>query len=72
MVGSEAETINQRFKALAKCPFRAKFHLCGKELSIVREKGIGVVRQHATELLSKRLFPAHLPNDGKQRSIIAK
>lgn len=58
--------INQRLEALKLRPFRSKFHLKGKERAIVEQKGIGVVRQHAVDLLSKCLFVANPSKDGKQ------
>lgn len=47
-------------------PFRAKFHLRAREVSMVRTRGMATVRRHAAELIAARLAPAHPRNDGRQ------
>src|SRR5581483_3486957 len=54
------------FAALAQSRFRARFKLRGRELGILREKGIEAVMQHAAKIIRDRLAPADIPNDGKQ------
>jgi hypothetical protein len=56
----------QVFDKLARSTFRSRFSLCERDLSYVSEKGLDVVMLHARKLLETRLFPAHIPNDGKQ------
>jgi exodeoxyribonuclease V alpha subunit len=58
--------IAERLLALANSRFRASFHLSAADLATTRQKGLPTIRQHASELLGKRLFPANPSNDGKQ------
>lgn len=50
---------------LKKSRFRSSFHLEEKEKGIVEEKGIGVIREHARELLRQRIGSLG-DNDGRQ------
>jgi hypothetical protein len=59
-------SIDDRLDALAKQPFRAKFHLRGRERAFVQLRGMTTVRQHAFDLIGKRLAPAEPYKDGKQ------
>jgi hypothetical protein len=54
------------FIALEKSAFRQGFHLRGKELEYLRNKGLPVVLEHAADFIEKRLAPAFPANDGKQ------
>ena len=54
------------FSALEKSTFRRRFHLRGKELDYLRDKGLPVVLEHAATFIEQRLAPAAPPNDGKQ------
>ncbi|MGB7816684.1 MAG: DUF4186 domain-containing protein [Methylotenera sp.] len=54
------------FTALAKSPFRSGFHLRGKDLIYLHEKGLSLVLTHAEAFICKRLAPAEITNDGKQ------
>jgi hypothetical protein len=58
--------MDETLDALGKSRFRAKFHLTGTERAMVMVKGRGLIRQHAADLIGKRLAPAHPSNDGKQ------
>jgi uncharacterized protein DUF4186 len=58
--------IDSTLQALARQPFRARFHLRGRDAATVQLRGMEVVRRHADELLAKRVAPAAPPNDGKQ------
>jgi hypothetical protein len=58
--------LDEVFAALAKSPFRRRFHLRGKELEYLRNKGLPVVLEHAADFIEKRLAPALPANDGKQ------
>ena len=51
---------------LSKSKFRSSFHLNKKMKFYVNDKGISLVRNHAYEIINKRLAPAIIPNDGKQ------
>ena len=59
-------TIDATLQRLSRQPFRAKFHLRGRDAATVELRGIDVVRQHAGELLATRLAPANPHKDGKQ------
>jgi hypothetical protein len=61
-----ASTIDERIDAIARHPFRAKFHLRARERAYVELRGMETVRAHARDLTGKRLAPADPPNDGKQ------
>lgn len=58
--------IQIKLKELSNSPFRAKFHLRKKEREIVETKGLPVIREHAAELITKRIAPAFPTKDGKQ------
>jgi hypothetical protein len=58
--------LSDLFAALDKSPFRRKFHLRDKEQKYFQEKGADVIRQHAEDIIRKRLAPAHPTSDGKQ------
>lgn len=60
------ETIDERLDALAKQPFRARFHLRGRDRALVELRGRRAIRRHAEELISQRVAPAEPRRDGKQ------
>jgi hypothetical protein len=60
------ETIDERLHALAKQPFRARFHLRGRDRALVELRGRRAIRRHAEELISQRVAPAEPRRDGKQ------
>jgi hypothetical protein len=47
-------------------PFRAKFHLRGRDRATAILRGPSAIRAHARDLIAKRLAPAQPHNDGKQ------
>ena len=51
---------------IARQPFRARFHVRGRDRAIVDLRGLPTVRVHAADLIAKRLAPAEPVNDGKQ------
>lgn len=55
-----------KLEQLEKSKFRNSFHLKEKERQIVLDKGIDIIRQHAYEIIIKRLKPKYIKNDGKQ------
>jgi len=57
---------DELFAALAKSAFRGKFHVTGKDLDYLRDKGLATVISHAGDFVSKRLAAAQPKNDGKQ------
>lgn len=60
------ESIDQRLDALAKQPFRARFHLHGRERALVHLRGVEATRRHAKELIAGRVAPAQPRRDGRQ------
>jgi hypothetical protein len=58
--------LDELFKALSKSAFRSKFHLQGKDLVYLHDKGLPTVITHAEDFIAKRLAPAVIKNDGKQ------
>ncbi len=60
------ENLSEVFAALAESSFRQRFHLRGKELEYLRNKGLLTVLEHAADFIEKRLAMASPVNDGKQ------
>jgi hypothetical protein len=58
--------LDELFAALAKSAFRRKFHLQGKDLEYLHNKGLTTVLSHANDFISKRLARAFPEKDGKQ------
>ena len=58
--------LDELFAALAKSAFRRKFHLQGKDLEYLHNKGLTTVLSHADDFISKRLAPACPEKDGQQ------
>lgn len=63
---NEENVIQKKLHALATSAFRAKFRLHDAKVKMVQEKGLPTIRQHAEDILTKRLKPALPANDGKQ------
>lgn len=61
-----SRSLDQRLDALARHPFRAKFHLRGRERATAELSGPSTMRWHAYDLIAKRLAPAEPYKDGKQ------
>jgi hypothetical protein len=58
--------IDARIEAIGRQPFRAKFHLRGRDRATAILRGPSAIRAHARELIAQRLAPAFPRNDGKQ------
>ena len=58
--------LDELFAALAKSAFRRKFHLQGKDLEYLHNKGLTTVLSHANDFISKRLAAAFPEKEGKQ------
>lgn len=55
------------FKArLSESPFRSRFSLTEKEKAYVKSLGTVSLRELAVKIISERLAPEEIPNDGKQ------
>jgi Domain of unknown function (DUF4186) len=63
---STTDLIDARIDRIARQRFRAKFHLRGRDRATVELRGMEAVREHAEELIARRLAPAAPLNDGKQ------
>lgn len=66
MAPSSIETIDQRLDAIAEQPFRARFHLRGRERALVQLRGLQAIRRHAADLIARRVAPAMPHKDGRQ------
>lgn len=60
------DEIDQRLDDIGRQPFRAKFHLRGRERTTAEIRGLAVIRTHAHDLIGKRLAPARPYKDGRQ------
>ena len=58
--------VDELFAALAKSAFRRKFHLQGKDLEYLHNKGLTTALSHANDFISKRLAAAFPEKEGKQ------
>ena len=63
---SDAAELDARLDRIARQPFRARFHLHGRERATAELRGLQTMRAHAAELIGDRLAPAEPRNDGKQ------
>ena len=54
------------FNKLSQSKFRTSFSLKSNDIRYIKNKGIETIRQHAYELLTKRLVPKFISNDGRQ------
>jgi predicted Fe-S protein YdhL (DUF1289 family) len=58
--------LDARLDRIAEQPFRAKFHLRGPDRGLAQLHGLARLREHAREIVDKRLAPAEPYKDGKQ------
>ena len=61
-----SESIASLFLRLSHSQFRSSFYLNQKDKDIITQKGLPTIREHARQIIAKRLAPAFIPNDGKQ------
>ena len=66
MSRASTETIDERLDAIANQPFRARFHLHGRERALVQLRGLQAIRRHAEDAIARRLAPAMPHKDGRQ------
>jgi hypothetical protein len=66
MEPSMPDSLDQRLDAIGRHPFRAKFHLRGRDRATAQRNGPATIRRHADDLIAKRLAPAEPYKDGKQ------
>ena len=60
------EGLDEKLDRIAQHPFRAKFHLRGRDRVTAQLRGPATMRLHARDLIARRLAPAEPRNDGKQ------
>ena len=58
--------IDKLLDSLNKTKFRGSFHLNNKMKEYVKEKGLEKIESDAYDLITKRIAPKDIPNDGKQ------
>lgn len=58
--------LEQKLQILSRSKFRSRFHLKQADLSYIEKHGLSTIEEHALDFLNHRLFPAFIPNDGKQ------
>jgi hypothetical protein len=58
--------VDAKLRVLTRQPFRAKFHLRGRDAATVELRGMEAIRKHAVELFGTRVAPAAPAKDGKQ------
>jgi hypothetical protein len=63
---SSTDTIDERLEAIGEQPFRARFHLRGRERALVQLRGLQAIRAHAEDVISRRVAPAMPHKDGRQ------
>lgn len=61
-----SDDLDDRLRRIGQHPFRARFHLRGRDRAIVDLRGIETIRRHAREIVDQRLAPTEPRNDGKQ------
>lgn len=60
------DEIASLFLRLSRSKFRSSFYLNQKDRDIIETKGLDTIREHAQQIIAKRLAPAVIANDGKQ------
>ena len=63
---SSIETIDERLDAILGQPFRARFHLRGRERALVQLRGRQAIRRHAEDVIARRVAAAMPHKDGRQ------
>ena len=63
---TDMRLIDEKFNALGRSRFRARFRLGAKYRDYVRDKGMNTIREHAADFITARVAPANPDNDGKQ------
>lgn len=61
--------IQNKLLKLSHSKFRSSFNLKEKDKVYIKEKNLLTIENHAKELISKRLAPKEIVNDGKQTPI---
>ena len=59
-------TVDEALYRLSRSKFRSSFHLSEKDREYVLDKGTDKIKEHAHDIIEKRLAPSSISNDGKQ------
>lgn len=54
------------FARLSQSKFRSSFYLNSKDKEYIEKRDWETIRKSTAEIISKRLAPANIPNDGRQ------
>lgn len=65
-IGTKNGLRQDLFVRLSQSKFRMRFHLTEADRTYIQEKGMDTIRDHAVQIITKRLAPAMPQNDGKQ------
>lgn len=60
------DVIDERLDRMAPHHFRRRFHLRGRERALVTLRGMPVVREHAEDLVRRKIGAAEPVRDGRQ------
>lgn len=60
------DELDARLARITGHPFRARFHVRGRDRAIVDLRGMETIRKHAEDFIDQRLAPAEPDKDGKQ------
>jgi hypothetical protein len=58
--------LDARLARITSHRFRARFHVRGRDRAIVDLRGMPTIRQHAHDIVDRRLAPAEPEKDGRQ------
>jgi hypothetical protein len=59
-------SVDERIDRIGAHPFRAKFHLRGRDRALAQLRGADTIRRQARELIAARVAPAEPYKDGTQ------
>ena len=60
------DDIDHKLDRLSQSKFRSSFRLRSKELEYLKQRGMDLIMDHASDFIENRIVPANPPNDGKQ------
>ena len=63
---TKEEIIDKKLSEISGSSFRNKFKLREKDIIYINEKGINIIKNHAYDIISKRLSGYPIHNDGRQ------
>lgn len=60
------QLLEEKLRTLKKSKFRSHFHLTKKEITLIDDKGLTKIKEHAYDLINKNLAVYDEIKDGKQ------